>query len=76
VRSDALQAAAAARVVDRLFDFTANFADAMIAAEIKSHFASLPNGSERIAAINAAVRAKDTTTLRAIGACLPAQMQE
>jgi hypothetical protein len=33
VRSDALQASAAARVVDRLFDLSANFADAMIAGD-------------------------------------------
>ncbi|WP_395710465.1 hypothetical protein [Reyranella sp.] len=56
-------------------------ADALLAGEIRRHFATLAS-PERLAAVRTAIEAKDATTLRAIGAGpaylsgLPAEMHE
>lgn len=57
----------AARKVAKAFDYTADFASAMVAAEIRAHFAGLDSTS-RMQAVRAAIDAGDATTLKAIGA--------
>ena len=58
------------RQVAKVFDYSGDFSAVMVAAEIRSHFASLPAG-DRMAAVGAAIAGKDATTLKAIGAGPP-----
>ena len=53
--------------VARPLDYSGDFAATMIAAEVRSHFASLPS-DQRLSDLRAAVEAGDAVTMKAVGA--------